>query len=888
MTDPADSERLVLVVDDDPEAVRLIERVLSSEGYAVTAALGGEEGLEAHERLRPRLVLLDVEMPGMNGYAVAEQLQLGPAPSTPIVFVTARGEAESRSQALSLGAVGYLVKPFQRERLLEVVAEHIDDVERWRRLADGSVRLPEAVTPSDFDRFKQMLVARSGAEGDERAALAGASPDALYATSASAGIAAIDVAELLADFLDLEVVSALDPASVDLSAVPAAFGEKNLVVMLVTEDGSAVFAVSNPFDWHLLDVLEGLRSPDGRLRLVITEPEGIRSLFRLSKDREEGEEAGLEGGTINLPTGRATLRARAGKSEDRFAVSLKDVQEQPVVFIANSLILEVMREGASDIHLEPKEDTMHVRFRIDGDMRDVLKLNSRTGVKLVSRLKALGGLDIAERRKPQDGSLEVNAGPRKLKLRLATSSGPFGESMVIRVLDSTQAPTRLEDLGMTTEQAVALYGYAGRTQGLILIVGPTGSGKTTTIYSVLSAVDTELRSLMSVEDPVEYLIPRANQQQVNVKAGVSFDSLLKSSVRQDPDILFLGEVRDGFSAKTAVDFASTGHLTITTLHTSNATSAIFRLERLGVERSMMVEALLCVVAQRLVKRLCPECRQVVDITDDERAMLAPFTEDVPEKVARPAGCPQCRDGYAGREGVYEVLDFDEQMAGWIREGVSIKEIRMRLWDQGAYLVHRHAVQKVRELTISVADAYANVLVEDEGLAREREAYPVAQPAAPAAPGRQPAPPPPTDDGEPLIGATEVERGGGDLMIGAGTAPRRVLVAEDDDSTRVLLERVLSDAGYEVTAVGDGAGALEAITTGGFDLVLSDLNMPELDGLALLERVRERGIGTPVLMLTGSTEGADEAEALESGVSDFVHKPIRRDVLLLRVRRALGG
>jgi type IV pilus assembly protein PilB len=254
-------------------------------------------------------------------------------------------------------------------------------------------------------------------------------------------------------------------------------------------------------------------------------------------------------------------------------VSEIDIEKRPIVHISNSILYTAVTERASDIHIEPKEKETSVRYRIDGDLQDLYRMKKQTGAMVISRLKALAGLDIAERMRPQDGAVEIMADGRTFKLRLATTSTPNGESLVIRVLEPSAKPKKMSDLGMMDAQVAAMIDLAARRYGLILVVGPTGSGKTTTIYSFLAHVDTRTRSLISVEDPVEYRIPDANQQQVNEKAGVTFDALLKSSVRQDPDILYLGEIRDGFSARISVDFASTGHMTVSTLHTNNATTA---------------------------------------------------------------------------------------------------------------------------------------------------------------------------------------------------------------------------------------------------------------------------------------------------------------------------
>lgn len=258
------------------------------------------------------------------------------------------------------------------------------------------------------------------------------------------------------------------------------------------------------------------------------------------------------------------------------------MSREAVLRLADRLIARAIADRASDIHIEPKGTETVVRLRVDGDMREIVALKKDTSLMVVSRLKAMAGMDIAERRRPQDGVIEMKVNGQAYKLRIATTATPDGESLIMRVLEPGANAKPLEDLGMTPDQVETMRAMASATQGLILVVGPTGSGKTTTIFSMLSQVDTRSRSLISVEDPVEYRIPFANQQQVNDKAGITFESLLKLAMRQDPDILFLGEVRDPFSAKASMDFASTGHLTISTLHTSNATSAVFRLERLNL------------------------------------------------------------------------------------------------------------------------------------------------------------------------------------------------------------------------------------------------------------------------------------------------------------------
>jgi type II secretory ATPase GspE/PulE/Tfp pilus assembly ATPase PilB-like protein/CheY-like chemotaxis protein len=508
-------------------------------------------------------------------------------------------------------------------------------------------------------------------------------------------------------------------------------------------------------------------------------------------------------------------------------------------------------ERASDIHVEPKETETIVRLRVDGDMENLWTLQKSTAAKLISRFKAVAGLDITERRKPQDGSVEAVILERTFKLRLATTSTPSGESLTIRILDPNKKPKSLEELGMSQEQVKLMTQFFSRTSGLILLVGPTGCGKTTSVYSLLSQIDCQMRSLTSVEDPVEYRIPFANQQQVNNKAGVTFDVLLKSLVRQDPDILFIGEVRDPYSAKIAMDFASTGHLTLSTLHTSNATTAIFRLERLEISRGIMADSILAIVAQRILKKLCPFCKGIERITAREIDLLAPFTDEIPSHLAHPVGCHQCKQtGFRSREGVYEVIHCDAQVAGMIRKGSPISEIRQFVRQRGDHLISHQAVEKVKKLTFSLTDVYEKVLIEENPSSLE----------------------PPSSKGE--------------GKVKSAPPNPRVLVVEDDRAMQKVVTHFLQNEGYEVATADDGIDALIKMGQSRFDLILSDINIPNLDGFKLLEMVQQKGFAIPIILMTGRLSREDEIRGFQLGATDYLQKPIQKELLLLRVGRTL--
>jgi len=651
------------------------------------------------------------------------------------------------------------------------------------------------------------------------------------------------MAQYIAEFLKLPHVSPIDPENIQLGVLPTPFCKSNHVATISDASGEKAFVLSNPFDWECLEDLRKFAGQDEAWRLLISEPDNIDMLFRY--------EALTAGGRISKAEEK--LKIIETPKEIGEKISEWTIERAPIVYLSNNILEKALFEQASDIRIEPKETKTVVRFRVDGDLTDFFTLKKDTAVKVISRLKLFADMDIGERRKPQDGAFAAIIGNKTLSFRLASTSTPYGESLIIRILDIYSEPKDLKRLGMTDEQLNTLVRLGNRSGGLILMVGPTGSGKTTTVYSLLHKIDCQTRSLITVEDPVEYRISFANQQQVNEKAGVTFEALLKSVVRQDPDILFMGEVRDPYSARVSMEFASTGHLTISSLHTTNATTAIFRLERLGIDRGTMADTILAVVAQRLLKKLCPHCKEIVPISQDEKRMLSPFAHVMPSQVAHPVGCLQCNNtGYSGREGVYEIVEFDAEISEMIRANMPISEIRSFAQERGDYLISHHAVEKVKDLILTPKDVYEGVLVEEVRLER----FKPEEIAPKAAPGTEAA------------------------------AQASILVAEDEEDTRKLIARFLERQGYEVTTSKDGIDALLHLGKKHFDLILSDIRMPNLDGFKLLEMITQKGIKAPVIFLTAMTRMEEEQRGLELGAMDYIKKPIGKEILLSRVKSAL--
>ena len=339
---------------------------------------------------------------------------------------------------------------------------------------------------------------------------------------------------------------------------------------------------------------------------------------------------------------------------------LEDPEDAPVIKLVNQLLRQAVRAQASDLHLEPHEDGLRARMRVDGTMQAVFDRRDVPARRVVSRLKVMGGLDIAETRLPQDGRIALRLGGRAIDVRLSTLPGHHGERVVMRLLDRSGGLMALDRLGLSDADAHRLNRLAGLPNGIILATGPTGSGKTTTLYSLLRLADRQERTILTVEDPVEYDLPGISQTQVNPEIGLSFARGLRSILRQDPDVILVGEIRDGETAQVASEAALTGHLVFSSLHANTALGAIVRLRELGVEGYLIAATLRGVVAQRLVRRLCPDCGEFSAPTAQARALFDTHALRVPDRIGTANGCERCDGtGYSGRLGIFDILAIDE-------------------------------------------------------------------------------------------------------------------------------------------------------------------------------------------------------------------------------------
>ena len=490
--------------------------------------------------------------------------------------------------------------------------------------------------------------------------------------------------------------------------IPLHVLERVVAIPYALEDGTLRIAVADPGNLHGLDELRlATRYP---LDLGVASSEDILAeLRRMSRASEAfGTRAVLEEVDADLGIG--------DEDEDDDLEADDGISDAPLVRLVNSVIFQAAEDGASDVHFEPQEDALVVRFRVDGVLQEVQRIPKRMTPGVTTRLKVLAKLDIAERRKPQDGRISLNAAAagRMLDIRVATLPTVEGEKVVMRLLDKSRRAPTLEELGLSDDMRDRLADIISKPTGALLVTGPTGSGKSTTLYAGLTTINRPEINIITVEDPVEYRLAGVNQVQINNRAGLTFATALRSILRSDPDVVMVGEIRDGETAKISIEAALTGHFVLSTLHTNDAPSAITRLSEMGVEPFLTGAAVTGVLAQRLARKLCTHCCEMYQPSVDEllQSRVAPDVAAASDGMAfyRKKGCPRCNQtGYKGRVGVYQLLTMTESIAQLAVARASREDVERAAMDAGMRSLWDDGLSKVAAGLTSVEEL-ARVLV----------------------------------------------------------------------------------------------------------------------------------------------------------------------------------
>jgi len=483
-----------------------------------------------------------------------------------------------------------------------------------------------------------------------------------------------------------------------LPGVPYAFARAHGVLPSGT-DGDAVVVLTRPDA-----TAEGL----AEVRRVLKRPLKARAVDpeRFAAELARAFDPGTSAGAAFAPDAASDADLARLMQELPPTEDLLDGTgaQAPVIRMINALLLQAVRERASDVHVEPYEQRAVVRFRVDGEMADVLEPPRALHAALVSRLKIMANLDIAEKRLPQDGRIALKLGDRTVDVRVSTLPTGSGERVVLRLLDRDEAKLDLATLGMAADTLEAIDRLIREPHGIVLVTGPTGSGKTTTLYAALSRLPRGRANMMTVEDPIEYALDGVAQTQVNPKVDLTFARALRAILRQDPDVVMIGEIRDLETAQIAVQASLTGHLVLATLHTNDASSALTRLADMGVEPYLLSSSLLGVLAQRLVRTLCPACRQAGPPTEGERALVQSMGLRPPERLYEPLGCDACKgSGWRGRTGVYELIVVDEAMRRLVHDGAGEHALREAARNAGARSLRADGGRLLADGTTSLAE-----------------------------------------------------------------------------------------------------------------------------------------------------------------------------------------
>ncbi|MFH1154607.1 MAG: type II secretion system ATPase GspE [Pseudomonadota bacterium] len=500
------------------------------------------------------------------------------------------------------------------------------------------------------------------------------------------------VLEALSNLYGFPVAQHISTAGTDAdftSKIPIQFLKRYGILPLIKETGQSSIAIHNPAGLAGIDDISSLLNISDFLVVLATRSDilsGINAIYNRSTDRAQQLVDDMEGNGTTII-----------QEIEQTADLLDDTSDAPVIRLVNHMISQSVKANASDIHIEPFQDCLNVRYRIDGILYDMLSPPKWIQSALISRIKVMAKMNIAEKRVPQDGRLEVRLGEQEIDIRVSTVPTAFGERLVMRLLNKSGNLLELSEFGISRDNLALFNRLIRLNNGIVLVTGPTGSGKTTTLYAALSVINSSDKNIITIEDPVEYNLKGIGQIQVNRKTGVTFAQGLRSIVRQDPDVILIGEIRDFETAEIAIQSALTGHLVFSTLHTNDSPGAITRLHDLGVEPYLITSSVKAVIAQRLVRILCDGCKEPYTLGDAEAATLAFNSADLAgKKVFKAKGCSRCfNTGYAGRQAIFEIMEMNDPLKALIlttSDANSIKELAIR--KAGMVTLRKDGIQKV--------------------------------------------------------------------------------------------------------------------------------------------------------------------------------------------------
>ncbi|HOD12080.1 MAG TPA: ATPase, T2SS/T4P/T4SS family [Candidatus Omnitrophota bacterium] len=648
-----------------------------------------------------------------------------------------------------------------------------------------------------------------------------------------------------------------------LKEIPSEKAKQYGVFPLRFEDNSLVVAMSNPQDIVALDHLSML--VNRKIKPVLARKSEIASFVERYYLLDDSVYDLVK--SITDESKVEVIKDNEDSLKKTHDVSiLMDGDHSPAVKLVNLILADAIRSRASDIHIEPFERFVEVRYRIDGNLRNIMKVPADLCPYLIVRLKILTELDISETRKTQDGRCSVLINGRKVDLRISVIPTFFGEKMVLRLLDKKEAQIDLDSLGFYEDDLKIIRQTIRKPQGMVLVTGPTGSGKTSTLYAALSHIKNETKNIVTIEDPVEYLIDGISQIQVNAVKNVTFANGLRSILRQDPNIILVGEIRDLETAEIAFRASLTGHLVLSTVHTNNALATIVRLLDIGLEPYLIGSSLILIVAQRLVRTICPYCKDEVTNLEQRQQLQEKFglfiQKNKIEKLFYGKGCERCcYTGFLGRTAIGEILRIDERLSDLISRSAPQAEMLKVAQEAGLRTLADSGIRKILEGVTTIEEVEGVCDMPDEDVVTA-----------------------PLQD---IPQQQEVNEVTGGLRRALNKRFTILIVDDEEDIRRVLRMRLVKE-GYDVIEACNGEQGIKAAYQNKPSLILMDIMMPVLDGVSATLKIKTHleTASIPVVMLTAKTDSASEIESLDAGADDYVCKPFDPEKLLARIRMLL--
>ncbi|MFZ5996047.1 MAG: ATPase, T2SS/T4P/T4SS family [Nitrospirota bacterium] len=703
----------LLFVDDEENVLHALRRIFLDENYEILTAPTGADALKLMEDNVIHLVISDFKMPGMNGADLLKEIKTR-WPETIRIMLTGHADIQAIMGAVNEGAVyKFITKPWNDEDLRLTVSlalqqyALIQENKRLKEIArEQQIRIKNYATV--FDEYRGILgsiMVKTGELSNEQLEEAlKEKRDDEFISDTLVRLGFSTEAKIIKAIQKHQNVDSIDFREVHINPniarfLPRDICEKNRLIPVKLDGKNLTIAMADPSDIIKLDnisVMTGFRV----IPVVASSSDIMAQIKRIYGTREGGhggeileeieEVAELE------PLDEIDIVIEDEESDVNVQELISSSGVPPVIRIVNAIILEALRYQASDIHIEPKSKCTLIKYRIDGMLYTKIKIPTNLHPATISRIKILAKMDIAERRRPQDGRITLKAGTRIVDLRASTMPTINGEKIVLRILDKNASIKRITELGMLADDLKKLEIIIKKPQGILISTGPTGSGKTTMLYSILHAMLQTTKNYETIEDPVEYFLEDVSQVYVREQIGLSFASVLRATLRQDPDVILVGEIRDNETADVAFKAALTGHMVLTTLHTNDTVSSITRLIDIGVKPYLIASALEGIIAQRLVRKVCPHCKMTVVPDKDELKMLT-IPENTFEEVAKGKGCDRCNStGYLGRTGIFEIFAMNDEFRRIISSDYREPELKNLAKAGGMRTLMGDGIEKVRQ------------------------------------------------------------------------------------------------------------------------------------------------------------------------------------------------